>query len=202
MDFKITLQYPRQEVNTKSKENTKFLKQILRKKEMKKFFAIALAFVMFAATNMFADGSSIGTDAKTAEATINVQVLKQIEIDPTNGVLNYAVVNGTVQERAIDASGAFVEAGSLDFDITATEGYELSYSFDLISILSNNSTVDQANAPIITFAGTPLLTGTLENADGEESLSFSVENIDAQTNTCADGGYTYNYTLSVYYTGF
>jgi hypothetical protein len=196
MDFKIILQYPRQEVNTKSKENTKFLKQILRKKEMKKFFAIALAFVMFAATNMFAQESGPGITATpaSADATIEVTVLQKIEVTSESHLI-FAVVEGTdsyINETTDDVA-------SLLYNVQSTGGYGLTYS------LSHEvtSTPSGQTAPVISLNDNNTATnGTVETGEngGNINLEFAVTGIDATLSE--DGEYVYTYTLSVYYTGF
>ncbi len=163
---------------------------------MKKFFAIALAFVMFASVNMFADDvTGPGTEVlpASANATINLTVLQQIEVT-TESVLDFAVVEGTDSYNP--------ESGSLEalsYNVTSTGGYALTYDLDFV-IATQPTGSTAATAPTIAFDESANGEVTVANNDGNIDLDFTVNGINALDSEAGD--YSYTYTLSVYYTNF
>ncbi len=163
---------------------------------MKKFFAIALAFAMFASVNMFADdvtGPGIELMPATADATINLTVLQQIVVT-TESVLDFAVVEGTDSYNP--------ETGSLEalsYNVISTNGYALTYGLDFVIATQPTGSTD-ATAPTISFADATDGEVAVGSNDGDIDLDFTVNGISAMDSEAGD--YSYTYTLSVYYTNF
>ncbi len=159
---------------------------------MKKFFAIALAFVMFAAVNMFA------TEANNApvsdECDVNVTVLKQLTInEPAD--LAFTVVNDN------DWTPGTEDAVEIAWTITGSQGYQITWTI-------TPDTGGEAGEPTIVFdksgeelTGNAILGGATaqEDAatDGTANVSLSVTQIQCTGATAGD--YSYTQELAAHY---
>ncbi len=158
---------------------------------MKKFFAIALAFVMFAAVNMFANENNAPV---SDECDVNVTVLKQITIsEPAD--LAFTVVNDN------DWTPGNEDAVEIAWTITGSQGYEIQWTItpDLGGGTGEPTIVFDKTGAALT--GNVILGGaTAEEAaatDGTANVSLSVTEIECAGATA--GSYSFTQELEAHY---
>lgn len=172
---------------------------------MKKFFAIALAFVMFASVNMFAQEETI-----TNEATVDVHVLQPLTVNATDDNAELIVINtqdwapgnqttdNNVLVWTIEGSGGHNMTWILTTADPTFDSETLDFFFDVVDSRSgatNDAGTTPTSGDVVTSTAAPI------NAThaGEQSMTVTLTITGAATTGATAGQYSAVQTLTAEY---